>query len=58
MDLVQIALPVRRYGETSRRDVWLIQPLAVFFGRKSCSPNNSATLTGAWSLVTSTTTVA
>ena len=32
MDQVQIAIPVRGFGETSRRDRWWIQPIAVFIG--------------------------
>ncbi len=32
MDQVQFALPVRRFGETSRRDAWWVQPLVVFLG--------------------------
>lgn len=32
MDRVQIALPVRSLGETSRRDAWWVQPLVVFLG--------------------------
>ena len=32
MDRVQIAIPVRGFGETSRRDRWWIQPVAVFIG--------------------------
>ena len=32
MDRVQIALPVRSFGETSRRDVWWVQPLVGFLG--------------------------
>lgn len=32
MDRVQIALPVRGFGGTSRRDAWWLQPLAVLFG--------------------------
>src|SRR5437879_153870 len=27
-----VRLPVRRFGETARRDVWWIQPLLVFLG--------------------------
>ena len=30
MDPVQISIPVRGFGETSRRDAWWIQPLVVF----------------------------
>ena len=30
MERVQIVLPVRRFGETARRDAWWIQPLSVF----------------------------
>ena len=30
MDRVQIAIPVRGFGETSRPDAWWVQPLAVF----------------------------
>ena len=32
MDRVQIAIPVRGFGETSRRDAWWVQPAAVFAG--------------------------
>lgn len=32
MNQVQFALPVRRFGETSRRDAWWTQPLAVALG--------------------------
>lgn len=32
MDRVQIAIPVRGFGETSRRDTWWLQPAAVFAG--------------------------
>ena len=32
MDQVQIAIPVRGFGETARRDRWWIQPIAVFVG--------------------------
>ena len=32
MDQVQIAIPVRGFGETARRDRWWIQPIAVFIG--------------------------
>jgi len=35
MDRVQIAIPVRGFGETSRRDAWWIQPVAVFLGLSS-----------------------
>ena len=31
----QYAVPVRRFGETTRPDVWWIQPLAVFLGLAS-----------------------
>ena len=27
-----VRLPVRRFGETARRDAWWIQPLAVLLG--------------------------
>ena len=30
MDPVQISIPVRGFGETSRRDAWWVQPLVVF----------------------------
>ncbi|MCE2515865.1 MAG: hypothetical protein J4F37_12810 [Acidobacteria bacterium] len=29
MERVQIAIPVRGFGETSRRDAWWVQPAAV-----------------------------
>ena len=29
---VQIAAPVRGWGQTMRRDAWWLQPLAVFLG--------------------------
>ena len=32
MEQVQVTLPVRRFGETSRRDAWWVQPLVVFLG--------------------------
>ena len=32
MERVQIAIPVRGFGETSRRDAWWVQPVAVFAG--------------------------
>jgi len=32
MDRVQTLLPVRGFGETSRRDSWWVQPTAVFLG--------------------------
>lgn len=32
MSEVRFALPVRRFGETSRRDAWWVQPLVVFLG--------------------------
>ena len=32
MERVQIALPVRGFGETSRRDAWWVQPVVVFAG--------------------------
>ena len=32
MERVQIAIPVRGFGETSRRDAWWVQPAAVFAG--------------------------
>ena len=32
MDRVEIAIPVRGFGETSRRDNWWVQPLVVFLG--------------------------
>lgn len=32
MQQVQITLPVRRFGETARRDSWWVQPLVVFLG--------------------------
>ena len=32
MQQVQITIPVRRFGETSRRDNWWVQPLVVFLG--------------------------
>ena len=32
MDRVQIAIPVRGFGETSRMDAWWLQPLVVFLG--------------------------
>ena len=32
MERVQIAIPVRGFGETSRRDTWWLQPAAVFAG--------------------------
>ena len=32
MEQVQITIPVRRFGETSRKDTWWVQPLVVFLG--------------------------
>ena len=32
MDRVEITIPVRGFGETSRRDNWWVQPLVVFLG--------------------------
>jgi hypothetical protein len=32
MEQVQVTLPVRRFGETSRRDAWWVQPVAVVAG--------------------------
>jgi len=32
MQQVQITVPVLRFGETSRRDNWWVQPLVVFLG--------------------------
>ena len=32
MDRVQIAIPVRGFGETARRDAWWVQPAVVFAG--------------------------
>lgn len=32
MEQVQIAAPVRGWGQTARPDAWWLQPLAVFFG--------------------------
>ena len=32
MQQVHVTLPVRRFGESARRDTWWVQPLAVFLG--------------------------
>ena len=32
MDRVEITIPVRGFGETSRRDNWWVQPIVVFLG--------------------------
>ena len=32
MQQVRLTLPVRRFGETARRDTWWVQPLVVFLG--------------------------
>ena len=49
-----VRLPVRRFGETARRDTWWIYPLVVFLGLsglRALQTETGSTFTDDWSWV-------